>query len=52
MKEKKFNKIEILQKNLRKNILDMALSAGASSSHFGGALSIVEIISTFILFTN
>ena len=31
---------------VKKNILDMAFSAGASSSHFGGALSIVEIIST------
>jgi transketolase len=32
--------------NSRKNILEMALAAGASSSHFGGALSIVEIVST------
>jgi transketolase len=32
--------------NCRKNILDMALAAGANSSHFGGALSIVEILST------
>ena len=31
-------------KNLRKNILDAAFSAGASSSHFGGALSIVELV--------
>jgi len=31
---------------MRKNILDMALSAGASSSHFGGGLSIVEITAT------
>ena len=30
----------------RKNILEMALVAGANSSHFGGALSIVEIVST------
>ena len=29
-----------------RNILEMALSAGASSAHFGGALSITEIIST------
>ena len=29
---------------VRKNILEMALSAGASSSHFGGALSITEIV--------
>ena len=32
--------------NSRKNILEMALAAGASSSHFGGALSIVERVST------
>jgi len=31
--------------NLKKNILDMAFIAGASSSHFGGALSIAEIVS-------
>jgi len=31
--------------NVKKNILDMALIAGANSSHFGGALSIAEIVS-------
>ena len=31
---------------LRKNILYTSLHAGASSSHFGGSLSTVEIIST------
>ena len=31
--------------NLRKHILKMAFEAGSSSSHLGGALSIVEIIS-------
>ena len=30
---------------MRKNILKMALDAGASSSHFGGGLSLVEILS-------
>ena len=30
---------------LKKNILEMAFSAGASSSHLGGALSIVDIMS-------
>ena len=44
--KKNLKKIENFSKNLRKNILDMALVAGASSSHFGGALSIVEIVST------
>ena len=40
---KKIKKFAI---NLRKNILDMALSAGASSSHFGGALSITDVVAT------
>jgi len=35
---------------VRKNILEMALSAGASSAHFGGALSITEIISTLFAY--
>ena len=34
------NKILKFRKNLIKNILEMALSAGANSSHFGGALSL------------
>ena len=40
--------IEVIKKftdEVRKNILEMAFSAGASSSHFGGALSIAEIVS-------
>ena len=39
-------KIQKFSKSIRKNIIDMAFSAGASSAHLGGALSIVEIIST------
>ena len=39
------NKTKIFALNLRKKILDMSLIAGADSSHFGGALSIVDIIS-------
>lgn len=42
--------IKNFSKRVRKHILEMALYAGANSSHFGGALSIVEIIST--LFSN
>ena len=42
-------KIKKFSKNIRKNILEMAFDAGASSSHFGGALSITEIVS--ILFS-
>ena len=34
---------------VRKNILEMAVSAGAGSAHFGGALSITEIVSKLIL---
>ena len=37
-------------KNLRKNILKMSLSAGSASSHFGGALSCVDIVA--VLFQN
>jgi len=37
-------------KNLRKNILNMALSAGSASSHFGGALSCIDIVA--VLFKN
>lgn len=37
--------IEKFAVNLRKKILQMAFSAGAKSSHFGGSLSTVEIIS-------
>jgi len=39
-------KIKSFTFNVRKNILEMAVSAGAASSHFGGALSIAEIVST------
>ena len=38
--------IKALSKKIRKNILDIALAAGASSSHFGGSLSTVEILAT------
>ena len=44
------NKTKIFALNLRKKILDMSLVAGADSSHFGGALSIVEIVS--VLFSD
>ena len=37
-------------KDNRKNILEMAVSAGADSAHFGGALSIAEIISTLFAY--
>ena len=45
MKKTEINKVLKFSKAIRKNILDMAFYAGASSAHLGGALSIVEIIS-------
>ena len=47
---KQIKKIESFALAVRKNILEMAVSAGASSAHFGGALSITEIVS--ILFAH
>ena len=44
------NKIIEFKKNLIKNILEMALNAGANSSHFGGALSIADIISVMFAY--
>lgn len=44
--KKAINKIKEFSSRLRKHILEMSNVAGANSSHFGGALSIVEIIST------
>ena len=38
--------IKKLTKEIRKNILRMSLAAGASSSHFGGSLSTVELLAT------
>ncbi len=43
-------KIEDFSISLKKIILDMAFEAGSSSSHFGGALSIVDILS--VLFSH
>jgi len=44
--KKKIESIKSFTKEMRKNILSMAFAAGSSSSHFGGALSITEIVST------
>ena len=38
-------KIEDFSKKIRENILNMAYSAGSSSAHIGGALSIADIVS-------
>ena len=40
------SEIQSFAKQIRKNILYMSLVAGASSSHFGGSLSTVEILAT------
>ena len=40
------NKIERMSKRMRKLTLDLALEAGASSSHLGGGLSIIDITAT------
>ena len=47
---KQIKKIENFALAVRKNILEMAVSAGASSAHLGGALSITEIISTLFAY--
>ncbi len=44
--QKKLENIKKFSLEIRKNILEMAVSAGASSAHFGGALSITEITAT------
>ena len=45
-KNNEIQKIKDLSIEIRKNILTMSLAAGASSSHFGGSLSTVEILAT------
>jgi transketolase len=47
---KSLQKIEDFSKKIRENILKMAYSAGSSSAHIGGALSIADILS--FLFVN
>lgn len=49
-KETDIKKIKNFSKKLKRNILEMAYNAGASSSHFGGALSILDI--TSVLFSH
>ena len=45
-REKIILEIQDMAKRMRKKTLVMALTAGASSSHFGGGLSIVDITAT------
>ena len=39
-------KLEKMARRMRRRMLDMSLSAGANSSHFGGGLSIIDITAT------
>ncbi|SVD83138.1 uncharacterized protein METZ01_LOCUS435992, partial [marine metagenome] len=45
-REKTIKKIEEMSKRMKYHLLDAALAAGASSSHFGGGLSIIDITAT------
>ena len=45
-RDKKIIEIQDMAKRMRRKVLDMALTAGASSSHFGGGLSIIDITAT------
>lgn len=46
LQDKKIIQIQNMAKRMRRKVLDMALTAGAGSSHFGGGLSIVDITAT------
>ena len=45
-KREKIRRIGVISKQMKKNLLDTSLAAGASSSHFGGGLSIIDITAT------
>ena len=45
-REKYIKHIKEMSKRMKFNLLDTALAAGASSSHFGGGLSIIDITAT------
>ena len=45
-RDKNILEIQAMAKRMRKKVLDMALTAGAGSSHLGGGLSIVDITAT------
>ena len=45
-REQIINDIEATARRMRRHIIDMAVEAGANSSHFGGGLSIVDITAT------
>ena len=45
-RENTIKNIEGMSKRMKYHLLDTALAAGASSSHFGGGLSIIDITAT------
>jgi len=45
-REKIIKSIDEMSKRMKNHLLDTALAAGASSSHFGGGLSIIDITAT------
>jgi transketolase len=45
-REQIIQKVQQMTKRMRKKLIDMSLAAGASSSHFGGGLSTIEIVAT------
>ncbi len=45
-RDKNILEIKDMAKRMRRKVLDMALTSGASSSHFGGGLSIIDITAT------
>ena len=51
IKENDIKKVYNCSKNIRKKILTMAVEAGSSSAHIGGALSIADILSTLFFNT-
>ena len=46
---KSIQELKEVSKSIRKNILGMAFTAGSSSAHIGGALSIADIIGTLFV---
>ena len=49
VKVSEINRIKNFSLEVKKNILDMAFSAGASSSHFGGAYRLLKLFLLYFL---
>lgn len=52
MEKKKIDKIESQCHAIKLKILELAMSTGKNGAHIGGALSVVEIISSILALTN